>query len=92
MIDQTQFKSDLSNLLSNLEDLLLAKNKAYGNSALKPLNVFSKASSEDVIRQQIDHKLSRIVNADETTKNDTVDLIGYLILFCISKDWIDFEI
>lgn len=85
----SDFSVNLNHFLISLEHLLTAKNKAYGNSALKPLNVFSKASSSDVILQQIDHKLSRIKNADNPSKNDTIDLIGYLTLYCIDQNWVN---
>lgn len=67
-------------------DLLIQKNKAYGNSALNPANVFARGSAVDNLCCRIDDKLMRIKNrgiSDET--EDTVqDLIGYLILLKIA--------
>lgn len=61
--------------------LLISKNRSYGNSVLKPLLVFSKASSEERINIRIDDKLSRIARGDYSMQEDTeLDLIGYLIL------------
>ena len=85
----TPFSENLAQFVDSFEALLIAKNKAYGNSALKPINVFSKASSSDVILQQIDHKLSRIKNSDIPSKNDMIDLMGYLTLYCIDQEWTD---
>lgn len=83
----TSFSDNLCCVLSSLERLLIIKNKAYGNSALEPINIFSKSTSEDVILQQIDHKLSRIKNATKPCKNDTTDLLGYLLIYCINQGW-----
>jgi len=71
-----------------IKELLIAKNKKYGNSALNPVRIFSKASAEEAINVRIDDKLSRIargfgqdMNTGDATAEDTEqDLIGYLIL------------
>lgn len=67
-------------------NMLLEKNKAYGDSALKPANIFARGSAVDNLCSRIDDKLMRIKNkgiSDET--EDTInDLIGYLILLKIS--------
>ena len=39
------FEVDLDSVLDNIKLLLLEKNASYGNSALEPINAFSKASS-----------------------------------------------
>lgn len=66
-----------------IKSLLITKNRAYGNSFSKPLNIFSKLSAEEGIDLRIDDKLNRIVNGKEKDKvpEDTeLDLLGYLIL------------
>lgn len=66
-----------------VKDLLLAKNKAYGNSFMFPINLFSKATAMEQINVRIDDKLNRLKSGKDTDKvpEDTVlDLIGYLIL------------
>lgn len=82
-----------------IETLLLEKNKKYGNSALEPKRVFSKASISEQILVRIDDKLSRIQtmgfdkggncpDSDQNSANisDTIqDLIGYLILLRVSN-------
>jgi len=69
-----------------ITDLLKSKNKAYGNTALNPTNIFSKLNATEAICARIDDKLARISNKginDET--EDTVDdLIGYLLLLKMS--------
>jgi hypothetical protein len=72
----------------SLEELLLSKNKAYGNSALSPINVFSKRNAVDSLCARIDDKLSRIKNKglDDNTEDTLFDLAGYLILLIIARD------
>jgi len=71
-----------------LEQLLLQKNAKYGNSALEPLNVFSKANAVTGIKTRIDDKLKRIKNAGlvDDTEDTLQDLAGYIILLMIAKD------
>lgn len=75
----------------NLSHFLESKNAKYGNSALEPVKIFSKADSESQIFNRIDDKLSRIKNSDELRKNDVVDLMGYLVLLCVKKEWLSFK-
>jgi len=80
--DKPDFGMKVLNATRSITDLLIRKNRAYGNTALNPTNVFSKLSAKEAICARIDDKLSRISNTglhDET--EDTVDdLIGYLLL------------
>lgn len=69
-----------------LRNLLMHKNLKYGDSALKPKQIFSKSSNVDQICNRLDDKLSRIMASDELRMNDVADLMGYLVLLCISKD------
>ena len=71
--------------------IVLEKNKRYGNSALNPLNIFSELSAEEGIRVRLDDKLSRIRNSAKLRKNDVADIMGYLILLSLSKNWEDFS-
>jgi hypothetical protein len=83
---QEDFKFELATVLDEIEQMLLSKNAAYGNSALDPLRVFSKASPEEQIRVRIDDKLKRLQNQTPGDAEDTeLDLIGYLILLRIAK-------
>jgi hypothetical protein len=43
-----------------LKAMLLEKNQAYGNSALDPVRVFSKATRVEQILVRLDDKLSRL--------------------------------
>lgn len=81
----------ITKICEGLEELLIAKNKRYGDSALKPNKYFSKNISEGGIRIRIDDKINRIKNSKELRKNDIVDLTGYLILLMADKEWISFK-
>ena len=64
--------------------MLINKNKSYGNSALEPCHIFSKANAKLQLSVRIDDKLNRIKKGNEYPGDDTVlDLIGYLILYRI---------
>ena len=71
-----------------LEDLLVRKNDAYGDSALSPLGVFSSANASSGIKIRLDDKLKRIANAGlvEDTEDTLIDIAGYIILLIIAKE------
>lgn len=67
--------------LALIGDMLCEKNRAYGNSALNPVRIFSKADAVEGIRVRIDDKLSRFIRGHAYPgDNDELDLIGYLVL------------
>jgi len=69
-----------------IAEMLVKKNISYGNSALEPIRIFSKADSKEQIRVRIDDKLNRIQNDQAFPgDNDIDDLIGYLILLKIAN-------
>ena len=69
-----------------IKEMLLAKNRKYGNSALEPVRIFSKASAAEQILVRLDDKLSRLRSQQADEDEDVIsDLIGYLILLKISQ-------
>jgi hypothetical protein len=68
-----------------IEAMLIAKNAAYGNSALDPLRVFSQADPVEQIRVRLDDKLSRLKRGSAAGEDVTLDLIGYLVLLRIAE-------
>lgn len=80
----------IEQITSSLSYLLQEKNKRYGNSALEPLEGI-KYTPEDGIKIRLTDKLKRIINSDELRKNDIADVMGYLVLLCISKGWTNFN-
>jgi hypothetical protein len=79
----------IAKICDDIRDLLLKKNRAYGNSALEPIRVFSKANSCEQILVRIDDKLNRIKQGANILSDDEdvlQDLIGYLILLKVWKE------
>jgi hypothetical protein len=76
----------IKEIANGVRDLLLEKNAAYGDSALKPANIFAKGSAVENLACRIDDKLMRIKNKGITgdTEDTIQDLIGYLILLKIA--------
>ena len=76
-------ESLIAEICNDIRDLLLTKNRAYGNSALNPIRIFSKADAKEQILVRIDDKLNRIKQGNDILDKDEdviQDLIGYLIL------------
>lgn len=71
--------------LQQIQEMLLQKNAAYGNAALDPVRIFSKAPSTEGLRVRIDDKLSRLARGEEAGEDTIRDLIGYLVLLRIAE-------
>lgn len=85
MSKETEDQIDL--VVNEIRDMLIDKNRAYGDSALDPVRVFSKADAIEQIYVRIDDKLSRVKRGHEYPGDDTIsDLIGYLVLLLIAKE------
>ena len=83
----TETQSQISAICDDIKELLLYKNRKYGNSALKPVRIFSKSDSVEQILVRIDDKLNRIQQGAGLLDDDEdviVDLIGYLVLLKIA--------
>jgi hypothetical protein len=66
--------------------LLLAKNARYGNSALDPVRIFSRADGVEQIKVRIDDKLSRLARgAGEEMEDVEQDLLGYFVLLRVAR-------
>ena len=79
------FHEQVYRVLSEITEMLVAKNEKYGNSALEPLGVFSQLSAKEGLLVRIDDKLKRIKNGSLNKDDEDVvnDLIGYLVLLKI---------
>jgi len=79
---------EITRVCGELEHLLISKNNKYGDSALNPIRVFSKASTKEQILVRIDDKLNRIqtIGANTDAEDTVLDLIGYLVLLKIKLD------
>lgn len=77
----------IENVCSDIQEMLIQKNRAYGDSALDPVRVFSKSDAVEQIYVRIDDKLSRVKRGHEYPGDDTIkDLVGYLILLLVAKE------
>lgn len=79
-----EFHNHLQEELNEIKELLLEKNRKYGNSALEPSWIFSKADPVEQIKVRIDDKLSRLASGQQDEDVET-DLIGYLLLLKIAR-------
>lgn len=76
---------DVGEVLSEVQALLARKNKAYGDSALSPLRVFSSSDEVEGLRVRIDDKLSRIkADTGDIVEDTLLDLLGYLVLLRVA--------
>jgi hypothetical protein len=82
----SQSQADIAITCEKIKDLLLEKNRKYGDSALNPVRVFSKSDPLEQIRVRLDDKLSRVRNEQQDEDEDVItDLVGYLILLQVAK-------
>ena len=80
-------QNDIVRVCTDISIMLQEKNVAYGDSALDPVRIFSKANAIEQLLVRIDDKLSRFARGmDYPGDNDIDDLIGYLILLKIAKE------
>lgn len=80
-------QTHISMICDSIKEMLPEKNKKYGDSALTPSRIFSKADAVEQILVRIDDKLNRIQKGAGLLANDedvVMDLIGYLILLKIA--------
>ena len=79
--------SHISSVCDRIKDMLLEKNRKYGNSALEPMRVFSKADPIEQIKVRMDDKLSRIKSAQGDEDEDVLmDLAGYIVLLMVARE------
>ena len=82
----TETQQQIAAICDDIKELLLYKNKQYGDSALNPSRIFSKASAVEQILVRIDDKLNIIKKGAVLVGEDEdviQDLIGYLVLLKI---------
>ena len=83
----TNTQSEIVRICDEIKELLLQKNRKYGDSAINPCRVLSKSSPVEQILVRLDDKLNRIsqgaglIGDDEDVIND---IIGYFVLLKIA--------
>jgi len=65
----------------DLARFLIAKNRAYGNSAFDPIRIFSKADAREQILVRLDDKISRMARGQAAGEDTPRDAQGYLTLW-----------
>ena len=86
--DKLDSQKEIKKVAEEVVEMLLEKNKQYGDSVLSPNRIFSKASQDEQIKVRIDDKLNRLMLGDDSMESDEdiiKDLIGYLILLLVSQ-------
>lgn len=83
---ETPTQQKIKDILSGMTDLLLYKNKKYGDSAINPKKIFYKGDSTNSILIRLDDKIGRVMsNTEEKPRvNDVADIIGYCTLLLVS--------
>ena len=82
----SQSQTDIATMCDQIKELLLDKNRKYGDAALNPVRIFSKANTVEQLKVRMDDKLSRLRNAQDDEDEDVVsDLLGYLVLFKVAQ-------
>ena len=84
--EDTSTQQKIKDILSGMTDLLLYKNKKYGDSAINPKKIFYKGDSTNSILIRLDDKIGRVMsNTEEKPRvNDVADIIGYCTLLLVS--------
>lgn len=82
----TETQQKIKDILSGMTDLLLYKNKKYGDSAINPKKIFYKGDSTNSILIRLDDKIGRVMSntEDKPRVNDVADIIGYCTLLLVS--------
>lgn len=86
---QNKFEKDLTETLDDLKLMLIEKNRKYGDAAINPIRVFSKASNVEQIKVRLDDKISRLKTQQIDEDEDVLkDLLGYLVLLqiCLNRN------
>lgn len=84
----TDTQQKLIDVLDGMKNLLLYKNRKYGDSAINPKKVFYKGDSTNSILIRLDDKIGRVMsNPDDKPRvNDVADIIGYCTLLLVSMN------
>jgi hypothetical protein len=82
----TQTRIDICTVLDEIKELLLEKNRRYGDSAINPVRIFSKCDSIEGLKIRLDDKLSRLrTQSIEEDEDVLLDLLGYMILLRVAR-------
>ena len=79
-------KDDIVRVCDNTKNLLIKKNKAYGDSALEPLGIFGNGDAVVSLGARMDDKLMRLksLGMGKDSVDTLYDLHGYITLLIIA--------
>lgn len=69
-LDELSTEELIKLVTANIRDLLLYKNRKYGDSALKPIRIFADDTADVSITIRMDDKLSRIINSSNLSEKE----------------------
>lgn len=78
---------DILRVCLSLFARLAKKNKAYGNSALKPRRILAKSDAVEQIYVRMDDKLNRLLEGEAAGEDVLFDLVGYWVILQIALDY-----
>ncbi len=83
---EESFEGSVRGILNEIGDTIVRKNASYGDSALNPVRIFSKADRMEQLYIRLDDKLSRVARGHEYPGDDTIrDMIGYGVLILLAR-------
>ena len=82
---QEEVQKLIAETCDEIKELLLEKNRNYGNAAIDPIRIFSKADVLEQINVRLDDKLSRLARGSNAGEDVELDLVGYIVLKRVAK-------
>lgn len=79
------FDADIRAEADAIVAMLIEKNRAYGDSALDPIRVMSRAPVVEQLLVRIDDKLSRLARGNAAGEDVESDLLGYLLILRVAR-------
>jgi len=85
-MELTETQRLIAQVCEGVKNILLEKNRKYGDSAVNPKRIFSKADPIEQINVRLDDKMSRIMSGQQDEDEDVeLDIIGYLVLKRVAR-------
>ena len=86
-IVENDTQQEIVKVCDEVKNMLLEKNRKYGDAALNPIRIFAKSDTVEQLKVRIDDKLNRFKNMQKDDTEDVVnDLIGYSILLKVAEE------
>jgi|GEM_PF-872922 len=84
-IPHTELRTRVAEVFADAREMVIAKNAAYGDSALNPVRVFATASPMEQLLVRLDDKVSRLERGQAAGEDVAKDMLGYLLLVLIAQ-------